>query len=84
MCKAQLCVKHAKFFTSVCPFWSSNHQCMRNHKARVFITRYCSNSQNFLGGGEVGGFRGEASPLHPPVDETLTCCDLHTLVWTQV
>ena len=23
------------------------------------------------GGGEVGGFGGEASPLHPPVDETL-------------
>ena len=22
-------------------------------------------------GGEVGGFGGEASPLHPPVDETL-------------
>ena len=25
-------------------------------------------------GGEVGGFGGEASPPHPPVDETLHAC----------
>ena len=69
MYKYQLCVKHAKFLS---PFLSINHQCTKKHKARVFIIRYCVNR------GEVGGFAlggggggGEASPLHPPVDETL-------------
>ena len=37
----------------------------------MYYTRYCINSKTF--GGKVGGFGGEASPLHPPVDETLTC-----------
>ena len=65
MCKDQLCVKHAKFLTSHMPIFEYQSP---KHKARVF--RYCINSQNFgklegLGGG------GEASPLHPPVDETL-------------
>ena len=51
----------------------------------LLLYRYCINSQNFFfGRGEVGGFGGgggggEASPLHPPVDETLalsvTTCD---------
>ena len=68
MCKDQLCVKHAKFLN---PFLSINHQCTKKHKARVFIIRYCINCQKFGGGGEVGGFGGEASPPHPPVDETL-------------
>ena len=55
------------------PFLSINHQCTKKHKARVFIIRYCINCRNFFfgGGGEVGGFGGEASPPHPPVDETL-------------
>ena len=47
VCKDQLCVKHAKFLS---PFLSINHQCTKKHKARVFITRYCINSQNFWGG----------------------------------
>ena len=55
VCKDQLCVKHAKFFSS---FLSINHQRTKKHKARVFIIRYCING-------------GEASPPHPPVDETL-------------
>ena len=64
MCKDQLCVKHAKFLS---PFLSINHQCTKKHKARVFIIRYCI---TFLGGSwRVWG--GEASPPHPPVDETL-------------
>ena len=68
VCKDQLCVKHAKFLS---PFLSINHQCTKKHKARVFTIRYCINCQNCFGG-EVGGFGGEASPPHPPVDETLT------------
>ena len=69
VCKDQLCVKHAKFLS---PFLSINHQCTNKHKARVFITRYCINCQNFLGGKlESLGGRGEANPPHPPVDETL-------------
>ena len=64
MCKDQLCVKHAKFLS---PFLSINHQCTKKHKARVFIISYWSKPF----GGEVGGFGGEASPPHPPVDETL-------------
>ena len=48
MCKDQLCVKHAKFLSS---FLSINHQCMKKHKARVFIVK------TFWG--EVGGFGGE-------------------------
>ena len=47
VCKDQLCVKHAKFFSS---FLSINHQCTKKHKARVFIIRYCINRQNFWGG----------------------------------
>ena len=64
MCKDQLCVKHAKFSS---PFLSINHQCTKKHKARVFIILIVKTF-----GGEVGGFGGEASPPHPPVDETLT------------
>ena len=59
MCKDQLCVKHAKFLS---PFVSINHhKLLKKHKARVFIIRYCK----LLGGGEVGGFGGEASPPPP-------------------
>ena len=61
MCaKDQLCVKHAKFLS---PFLSINHQCTKKHKARVFIIRYCIIVKTlfFFGGGEVGGFGGEAS-----------------------
>ena len=62
MCKDQLCVKHAKFLS---PFLSINHQCTKkNIKPELDIVKT-------LGGGEVGGFGGEASPPHPPVDETL-------------
>ena len=32
VCKDQLCVKHAKFLS---PFLSINHQCTKEHKARV-------------------------------------------------
>ena len=66
VCKYQLCVKHAKFLS---PFLSINHQCTKKHKARVFIIRYCI-VKTFLGG-KLEGFGGEASPPHPPVDETL-------------
>ena len=78
MCMQSLCVKHAKFLTSHMPileYQSPMHK--KKHKVRVFIIRYCINSQNFGGGGGKleglggGGGGGEASPLHPPVDETL-------------
>ena len=63
MCKDQFLTSHMPIFEYQSP----------KHKARVFIIRYC---QNFGGGGEVGGFGGEASPPHPPVDETL--CNMHS------
>ena len=67
MCKDQLCVsmKHAKFLS---PFLSINYQCTKKHKARVFIIRYY---KLLGGGGKLEGLGGEASPPHPPVDETL-------------
>ena len=57
--KDQLCEKHAKFLTSAHFGVSITNQCTKKHTVKT------------LGGGGVGGFRGEASPLHPPVDETL-------------
>ena len=68
MCKDQLCVKHPKFLS---PFLSINHQCMKEHKARVFIVINC---QNFFGGKlrVWGGSFGKLPPAPPPVDETLS------------
>ena len=63
MCKDQLCVKYAKFLS---PFLSINHQCVKKHKPEIDIVLIV---KSFWG--EVGGFGGEASPPHPPVDETL-------------
>ena len=60
MQRSIVCEAYAKFLS---PFLSINHQCTKKHKARVFIIRYYI--------WEVGGFGGEASPPHPPVDETL-------------
>ena len=60
VCKDQLCVKHAKFSS---PFLSINHQCTKKKSRKSF----CIKCQNFFGGGSWG----EASPPHPPVDETL-------------
>ena len=60
-------MKHAKFLS---PFLSINHQCTKKHKARVFITIDIVLLSKLFGG-EVGEFGGEASPPHPPVDETL-------------
>ena len=71
-------MKHAKFLS---PFLSINHQCTKKHKARVFIIRYCIIVKILGGGGEVEGFGGEASPPHPPVDETLTGFYLEILAW---
>ena len=59
MCKDQLCVKHTKFLTSHMPIFEYQSP------------MHGINSQNFLGGGKLEGLGGEASPLHPPVDETL-------------
>ena len=53
VCKDQLCVKHAKFFTNA----------RKNIKPdRVFIIRYC---QNFLGG-KLEGLGGKLPPPAPP------------------
>ena len=69
-------------------FWVLITNARIDYRARVFIIRYCINSQNFFffffwgggggswrvwggGGGGVWGGGGEASPLHPPVDQTL-------------
>ena len=48
---------------------------MKEHKARVFIIRYCI-------GGEVGEFGGKLPPRTPPVDETLTMysCNITIIV----
>ena len=60
------------------PILSINHQCMKKHKARVFIIRYCINCQNFLGG-KLEGLGGSFPPPRTPVDETLHvhACSTH-------
>ena len=68
MCKDQLCVKHAKFLSP-----SINHQCTKkNIKPEFLLLDIVLMVRTFFGGGGVGGFGGEASPPHPPVDETLS------------
>ena len=51
----------------ICPFFeyqSPMHK--KKHESRVFIIRYCINSQNFWGGGgEAGGF-GQLGGKLPP------------------
>ena len=62
-------MKHAKFFGV--PYEMAS---FTKHKARVVLLELLLStvfSQNF--GGEARRFGGEASPLHPPVDETLPC-----------
>ena len=39
-------------------------QCTKKHKARVFIIRYCINSQNFWGG-KLEGLGGKLPPRTP-------------------
>ena len=64
MYKDQLCVKHAKFLS---PFFTNAR---KNIKPEFLLLDIVLIVKTF--GGEVGEFGGEASPLHPPVDETLT------------
>ena len=64
VCKDELCVKHAKFLTSHMPIYEYQSPMHEKHKARVFIIRYCINSQNFWG--EVGEFGGGGSFPPPP------------------
>ena len=73
MCKDQLCVKHAKFLS---PFFTNAR---KNIKPELLLDIVLLSK---LFGGEVGGFGGgEASPPHPPVDETLIVAKLTKIIF---
>ena len=81
-----LCVKHTKFLTSHMPIFEYQSPCnaQKNIQPEFLLLDIVSIPHNamfcislvvktffFWGGGEAGGVGGEASPLHPPVNETL-------------
>ena len=51
------------------------HSPMHKKSNALLLELFLLTHRHFIwggGGGEVGGFGGEVSPLHPPVDETLS------------
>ena len=64
VCKNQFCVKHAKFFEPIFEYQSPMHE--KNIKPEFLLLDIVLIVKTF-----GGGFGGEASPPHPPVDETL-------------